>query len=71
MIRTVGRLLSLRCGRQPGKAGKQRQGDGKEGLKHSVHMGMKEAEHSCLYLFRDLDGLAQGVSQILKFDDNV
>lgn len=45
MIRTVGRLLSLQCGRQPGKAGEQRQGDGKEGLNHSVHIGMKEAEH--------------------------
>lgn len=45
MIRTVGRLLSLPCGRQPGKAGEQRQGDGKEGLNHSVHIGKKEAEH--------------------------
>lgn len=45
MIRTVGRLLCVQCGRQTAKAGEQRQGDANEGLNHGGHIGMKKAEH--------------------------
>lgn len=47
MIRTVGRLFSLRCGRQPvGKLeSRGREMEKKKSLNHSVHIGMKEAEH--------------------------
>lgn len=55
---------------ETGKVGEQRQGDGKD-LNHSGHTGMKQEEHGCLYLSRDLDSLAWGVSQVVKSDDNV